>query len=56
MKKSVFLLVTASLVTLMMYSCGFAPDIQKVEKEITDILDQQKISWNEEKIEGFMEY
>lgn len=56
MKKSVLLLVIASFVTLMTYCCGFAPDIQKVENEITDILDQQKISWNEENIEGFMEY
>ncbi len=56
MKKSVLLLVIASLVTLMTYCCEFAPDIQKVENEIKDILDQQKISWNEENIEGFMEY
>ncbi len=56
MKKSVFLLVIASLVTLMTYCCEFAPDIQKVENELTDILGQQKISWNEENIEGFMEY
>ena len=56
MKKSVLLMVIASFVTLMTYCCEFAPDIQKVENEITDILDQQKISWNEENIEGFMEY
>ncbi len=56
MKKSVLLLVFASLVTLMTYCCGFAPDIQKVENEVKDILGKQKISWNEENIEGFMEY
>jgi len=49
-------MVIASFVTLMTYCCEFAPDIQNVENEITDILDQQKISWNEENIEGFMEY
>ncbi len=56
MKKSVLLMVIASLVTLMTYSCGLGPDIQNVENEITDILEQQKVSWNEENIEGFMEY
>ena len=56
MKKSVLLLVIAWLVTLMTYCCEFAPDIQRVENEIKDIFDQQKISWNEENIEGFMEY
>ena len=56
MKKSVLLLVITSLVTFMTYCCKFTPDTQKVENEITDILDQQKISWNEKNIEGFMEY
>ncbi len=56
MKKSMLLIVIASFVTLMTYCCEFAPDIQNVENEITDILDQQKTSWNEENIEGFMEY
>ncbi len=56
MKKSVLLMIIASFVTLMTYCCEFSPNIQKVENEITDILDQQKISWNEENIEGFMEY
>ena len=56
MKKSVLLMVIASFVTLMTYCCEFAPDIQNLENEITDILDQQKISWNEKNIEGFMEY
>ncbi len=56
MKKSMLLLVIASFVILMTYCCEFAPDIQNVENEITDILEQQKISWNEENIEGFMEY
>ena len=49
-------MVIAPFVTLMTYCCEFAPDIRKVENEITDILDQQKISWNEENLEGFMEY
>ncbi len=56
MKKSLLLMVIASLVTLMTYSCGFGPDIQNVENELTDILGQQKISWNEKNIEGFMGY
>ncbi|UCC40830.1 MAG: DUF3225 domain-containing protein [Candidatus Aminicenantes bacterium] len=56
MKKLVLLLVITSLVILMTYCCELSPDIQKVENEIKDILDKQKISWNEENIEGFMEY
>ena len=56
MKKSMLLLVIASFVILMTYCCEFTPDIQKVENEIQGILDKQKISWNEENIEGFMEY
>ncbi|NIM57394.1 MAG: DUF4440 domain-containing protein [Candidatus Aminicenantes bacterium] len=56
MKKTILLLVIALFVILMTYCCEFAPDIQKVENEIQGILDKQKISWNEENIEGFMEY
>ena len=56
MKKLMLLLIIASPVILMTYCCDFTPDIQKVENEIQDILDQQKISWNDENIEGFMEY
>lgn len=56
MKKLMLLLVIASPVILINYCCKFIPDIQKVENEIQDILDKQKISWNEENIEGFMEY
>ena len=56
MKKLILLLVIASLVILMTYCCEFAPDIQKVENEIKDILNKQKVSWNEENIEGFMDY
>ncbi len=56
MRKLAFLLVSASLGILMTYCCELTPDIQKVEKEIQDILSQQKVSWNEENIEGFMEY
>jgi beta-aspartyl-peptidase (threonine type) len=39
-----------------MYCCELAPDIQKVEKEIKDILDQQKISWNDKNIQAFMDF
>ena len=56
MKKLMILLIIASPVILMMYCCDFTPDVQKVENEIKGILDQQKISWNDENIEGFMEY
>jgi len=56
LKKLILLLVIASLVILMTYCCEFAPDIQKVENEIKDILNKQKVSWNEENIEGFMDY
>jgi len=56
LKKSALLLVIASLVILITYCCKFIPDIQKVENKIKDILDQQKISWNEKNIEGFMKY
>ena len=56
MKKLMILLIIASPVNLMMYCCDFTPDVQKVENEIKGILDQQKISWNDENIEGFMEY
>ncbi len=56
MKKSVLLMIIASFVTLMIYCCEFAPNIQKVENEIKDILNKQKISWNDKNIEGFMEY
>ncbi len=38
----------------MMYCCELAPDIQKVENEIKDVLDQQKTQWNDKNIEGFM--
>lgn len=51
-----FLLVVASLVIFITYCCEFTPDIQKVENEIKDVLNNQKISWNEKNIEGFMEY
>jgi beta-aspartyl-peptidase (threonine type) len=56
LKKLIILLVIASLVILMTYCCEFAPDIQKVENEIKDLLDKQKVSWNEENIEGFIDY
>ena len=56
MKKLVLLLAIALPVILITYCCEFTPDIQKVENEIQDILGQQKISWNEENIEEFMEY
>lgn len=56
MKKLMSLLIIASPLILMTYCCDFSPDIKKAENEIKDILDQQKISWNEENIEGFMEY
>lgn len=56
MKKLMLLLVIASPVILMMNCCEFTPDIQRAENEIKDILGQQKMSWNEENIEGFMEY
>ena len=56
MKKLMLLLVITLPVILMMNCCEFSPDVQMVENEITDILGRQKISWNEENIEGFMEY
>jgi beta-aspartyl-peptidase (threonine type) len=56
LKKLMLLLVIVSTVILITYCCEFTPDIQRVENEIQDILGQQKISWNEENIEGFMEY
>ena len=49
-------MVIASSLMLMMSCCEFAPDIQGVENEIRVILDQQKTSWNEENLKGFMEY
>ncbi len=56
MKKLMLLLAIALPLILITYCCELTPDIKKVENEIKDILDQQKISWNEENIEGFMEY
>jgi beta-aspartyl-peptidase (threonine type) len=56
LKKLALLMVIASPLMLMTYCCEFAPDIQGVENEIRVILDQQKISWNEENLKGFMEY
>jgi beta-aspartyl-peptidase (threonine type) len=56
LKKLILLLVILSPVILITYCCELAPDIQKVENEIQSILNQQKISWNEQNIEGFMEY
>lgn len=51
MKKLVFLLIIP-----MLYSSQSIPDITKIKNEIQTILEQQKMSWNEENIEGFMEY
>jgi beta-aspartyl-peptidase (threonine type) len=56
LKKLALLMIIASSLMLMTYCCEFAPDIQRVENEIRVILDQQKISWNEESLKGFMEY
>ncbi len=56
MKKLVLLLIIALPIVLITYCCKLEPDVQKVENEIQAILDQQKISWNDENIEGFMEY
>ncbi len=40
----------------LLISFHFAPDSQEAKNEIQAVLEQQKISWNEEDIEGFMEY
>ena len=51
MKKSVFLLI------ICMLCCSLsALDIAKIKNEIQTILERQKMAWNEENIEGFMEY
>jgi beta-aspartyl-peptidase (threonine type) len=56
LKKLMPLPLIAAFLTLMTYCCQSSPDIHKVENEIQDILNKQKISWNEKNIEGFMEY
>jgi ketosteroid isomerase-like protein len=57
MKKSIILII--ALMTLIIASiCLSCPvsDIQKINNEIQTVLEQQKTSWNEGSIEGFMEY
>jgi len=40
----------------LLISFHFAPDSQNIKNEIQAVLEQQKISWNEGNIEGFMEH
>lgn len=53
MKKSALLFL---LIILLLYCAHPTPDIPKIKNEIQNILDQQKSSWNEGNIEGFMAY
>lgn len=52
MKKLILILLTMPL----FISFYFAPDSQEVKNEIQSVLEQQKVSWNEGDIEGFMKY
>lgn len=51
MKKMLFLLIIPLL------NCSSSPlDIPKIEAQIQDILDQQKKTWDEEDLAGFMDF
>jgi ketosteroid isomerase-like protein len=55
MKKPMLLLYTAFLCSILFSCAKPGLDIQKIKGEIRTILDEQKASWNEKSVEGFME-